>query len=581
MKRNYVGTTISGVLRKSPGANLILLASIAGVVVASLLPPIILKRIIDVNLAGRTAEGLPLAAAAYLGAVFFAGLFEFLKEATLTVLGQRITRDIRSGMMRKLGRLPASYFSKNDTGATVSRLTNDVDAINSMFTGGVIGMIVDCFKIIGIVASIWIFNANLGMLTLAALPVIALITRFFQRRMLGAQVSNRTQTAALNSHISESVRNVKTIKVFHRERYMEGRYRDKLDENFRTVEKINFYDAIFPCVIQIARSLIIAAVVVLASKEIHFLGITAGMIAASIEFVSNLFDPVENIGMEFQSVQEAVAGIRRVNEFVSEKEDNAKDETLTAENIVGADGNVRIAFNGLSFSYGEGADVLADITIQIRAREKVSFTGRTGVGKTTLFRLVMGLLKPTKGSVTLNGVDAYAIPNVEKKKLFGYVDQGFAMIDGTVAEQISLKDESISREAIERAVALVGLHDYVAGLDKGYDTTVRGEALFSQGQRQLLAIARAIVLDPPILLLDEMTANLDSITEEKVVAALERAGESRTILAISHRPSSMIASDTVVILENGQVRDAGTPEELSVRDEWYRNYIQFGACAWR
>jgi ATP-binding cassette subfamily B protein len=450
-----------------------------------------------------------------------------------------------------------------------------------MFTGGVIGMLVDCLKIVGIVASIWMFDARLGLLSLAALPAIALITRFFQRRMLGAQIANRAQTAALNSHISESVRNGKTIKVFHRERYMENRYRDMLDENFRTVEKINFYDAIFPCVIQIARSLIIATVVVLASREIRFLGITAGMIAASIEFVSNLFDPVENIGMEFQSVQEAVAGIRRVNEFESEREDDAKDETLTAEKVIGPDGAVRIAFNGLSFAYDNGADVLAGITLGIRPREKVSFTGRTGVGKTTLFRLVMGLLKPTEGSVTLNGVDAYSIPNAEKKKLFGYVDQGFALIDGTVADQISLKDESISREAIERAVALVELHDYVAGLEKGYDTPVHGDALFSQGQRQLLAIARAIVLDPPILLLDEMTANLDSVTEEKVVAALERAGESRTILAISHRPSSMIASDVVVILENGRVRDAGTPDELSGRDEWYRNYIRFGACAWR
>ncbi|MGE5678291.1 MAG: ATP-binding cassette domain-containing protein, partial [Pseudomonadota bacterium] len=183
-------------------------------------------------------------------------------------------------------------------------------------------------------------------------------------------------------------------------------------------------------------------------------------------------------------------------------------------------------------------------------------------------------------SITINGIDVYDIPNAEKRKLFGYVDQGFFLIKGTVAEQISLKDRDIKKEAIKNALEFVGLKDYVDGLEKGMDTIVSSESLFSQGQKQLLAIARAIVTDPPILLLDEITANLDSLTEEKITSVLQRVGSAHTILSISHRLSSMVAGDKVVILEHGSVKTAGSPEELLKKDEWYRSHIALEKLTW-
>jgi ATP-binding cassette subfamily B protein len=361
---------------------------------------------------------------------------------------------------------------------------------------------------------------------------------------------------------------------------MEENYKQYLLDNYKTIEKVNFYDSIYSPLIQLTRAVVIAFIVVLSSKQLNFLGISLGMVAASIELISNLFTPIENLGMELQDIQQAVSGIRRVNDFFSESEDDTKQHKLKAQNIISNREAVKLSFNDITFQYEEGINVLQNIDLSLKPNEKVTFVGRTGVGKTTLFKLIMGLLKPTKGSITINGVDVYDIPNSEKRKIFGYVDQSFHIIKGTVADQISLQDESITRKQIERAIDFVGLTEYVEAMEKGLDTEVVRDNLFSQGQKQLLAIARAVVTNPPILLLDEITANLDSITEEKIVSVLEKTSKSHTILSISHRLSSMIASDTVVILEHGKVKNAGSPVVLLESDDWYRSHIALEKLTW-
>lgn len=310
------------------------------------------------------------------------------------------------------------------------------------------------------------------------------------------------------------------------------------------------------------------------------MGISLGIVAASIELISNLFAPIENLGMELQNIQQAISGIKRVNDFYSEPEDDPKKDDLKAEDIIPNREEVNLSFKDISFQYEEGADVLQNINLSLKPNEKVTFVGRTGVGKTTLFKLIMGLLKPTKGSLTINEIDVYDIPNSEKRKIFGYVDQSFHMIEGTVKEQISLQDESITKEQVEKALDLVGLTEYVSTLEKGIDTKITSDTLFSQGQKQLLAIARAIVTNPPVLLLDEITANLDSITEEKIVTVLQEVSKAHTILSISHRLSAMISSDTVVILENGRVKNAGSPKMLLENDDWYRSHMALEKLTW-
>ena len=580
MENSLIKNSMAKVIKNNIGISLLLGFSIIGLVVTSLIPPQILKYIVDHNLVNKSTDKLLTLAMAYIGVLLFIAGFDFIKEALLTVLGQKITKEIRIKIMEKLEIISAMFFFPNSSGAAVSRFTNDVDAINSLFTNGIISMVVDCFNIIGIVISIWIFSSKLGFATLSLLPVIYLITRLFQKRMLKAQIENRILIGRVNNHISESLKNIQMIKSFSKESYMEENYKRYLLDNYKTVEKVNFYDSIYPPFIQITRAASIAFIVVLSSNQLNYLGISLGMVAASIELISNLFAPIENLGMELQNIQQAISGIKRVNDFYSEPEDDPKKDDLKAEDIIPNREKVNLSFKDISFQYEEGEDVLQNINLSLKPNEKVTFVGRTGVGKTTLFKLIMGLLKPTKGSLTINEIDVYDIPNSEKRKIFGYVDQSFHMIEGTVKEQISLQDESITKEQVEKALDLVGLTEYVSTLEKGIDTKITSDTLFSQGQKQLLAIARAIVTNPPVLLLDEITANLDSITEEKIVSVLQEVSKAHTILSISHRLSAMISSDTVVILENGRVKNAGSPKMLLENDDWYRSHMALEKLTW-
>ena len=580
MRKSMIEKSIIKVIKNNISISILLLFTIFGVVITSLIPPQILKYIVDKNLVPQNYDNLLTLAIVYMGVLLFIGIFDFVKEAILTILGQKITTEIRIEMMEKIEKINAKFFSTNSTGTIVSQFTNDVDAINSLFTGGIIGMIVDCFKIIGIIISIWMFSSKLGIVTLIILPVIYGITRLFQKKMLKAQIENRVLVGMVNNHISESLKNIQMIKSHSIEDYMEENYIKYLLRNYKTIEKVNFYDSVFSPIIQLIRAVVISFIVVLSSKQLNYLGLSLGMVAATIELISNLFAPIENLGMELQNIQQAMSGIRRVNDFYNEPEDGPKKYELGVNDIIPDFKDVRLTFDDITFHYEEGTDILKNINLNFNPNEKITFVGRTGVGKSTLFKLIMGLLKPSKGSIKINGIDVYDIPNSEKRKIFGYVDQGFHIIKGTVEEQISLQDKTITREQTEKAVDFVGLTDYIASLENGLDTVVSNDTLFSQGQKQLLAIARAIVTNPPILLLDEITANLDSITEEKIVSVLQRASQAHTVLSISHRLSSMFASDIVVILEDGRVKNVGSPEMLLENDDWYHNHIELERMTW-
>lgn len=580
MKKNMVRESFLQTVKKNKKLTILLFIAIVGVVLTSLIPPQILKRVIDQNLIPQNKNGLLHLAVLYFIVILSIGIFDFVKEAAITILGQRITKAIRMNMMEKLERINMGFFTANASGVIVSRFTNDVESISSMFTNGIVGMIVDCFKIIGIIISVWLFHINLGILTLFLLPVIYGITRSFQKSMLKAQIENRIIVSKVNNHIGESIKNMIMIKAFSKEPYMENRYKEYLLDNYKTIEKVNFYDAVFSPIIQILRAVVIAIIAVLASRQLHLLGISIGMVAASIELISNLFAPIEELGMEFQNIQQAVSGIYRVNSFFDEQEDGHKQKEYRTDTMMSNPGEVSLAFHNLSFHYEEGKDVLKDLDIQINPYEKVTFIGRTGVGKSTLFKLILGLLKPTNGSITINGIDVYSIPNTEKRKLFGYVEQNFHMVKGTVADQISLQDDTITKDQVKDALQYVGMLTYVEALENGCDTVVTNEGLFSQGQKQLLSIARAIVTNPPILLFDEITANLDSLTEEKIVSVLKEISDTHMILSISHRISSMVTSDKVIILEAGRIKNMGTPEYLLQNDDWFKNRMALENLTW-
>lgn len=522
---------------------------IIGTIGFSLATPQVLKYIIDdyLTVGGKS---LLFPSLLYFATIVLLGIFNFGKEGIITIFGQKIIRKIKEEMMIKLEKIPIGYLSTNESGSVVSRFSNDVEAVGSLFTSGIVSMFVDAFKIIGIVISIWIFSYKLAILVLFIIPAVYFLTREFQKKMLKAQKLYCVLTAKVNNHIPESINNIQMIKSFAKEEYMENKYVDYLDKSYEAMDKINFYDSIFSPIILVLRAVVIAIVVILSSDYLSFLGISIGTVAAAIELINNIFTPIENLGMELQNIQQSIAGIYRIDEFLNEKEETKKKVDFTYEKIINS--NLDIELKDVNFNYEEGENILENVNLSIKHKESVTFAGRTGSGKTTLFKLILGLLEPSSGSVTLSNVKVSEIPNYEKRKIFGYVEQSFSFIKGSVGEQISLKDEKISKKDIENAMKFVGLHDYIINLEEGYDT-LASPHLFSQGQRQLLSIARAIVTSPPIMLLDEITANLDSETEEKIISVLRGVSSERTVLSISHRLTSVLTCDRIIKLENKNI----------------------------
>ncbi len=533
-----------------------LVITVVGAVVTALVPPLILEKIVDGLTAGNP---MPIAQAfSYLGVVALAGLLESTRESLLIVFGQKLTHGLRSQMCEKLSQLAADTLSKMDPGTIASRFVGDVDTLETLFTSGIISMFADACTMIGIYAVLWQKNRGLAITLLAILPLIALFTRHVQKKMLAAQMDSRKAAARTSGLVPETIHCIRMIHVFGKEGFMRKRYDRTLQEGYAAMERTNFYDALYSPVILITDALVTGIVMLLSASsgpEVRmFFGMSVGTAVAVISYISRIFSPIESIGMEIQTIQEALAGAKRVGEFLElptrlETSGEAGEKVMTelGKASAGTDSPVAcISLEDVSFGYEEEKMVLEHLSFEIKTGEQVTMTGRTGAGKSTIFKLLLGLYRPQKGCVKIYGQDAYLLPDSIRRRLFGCVEQSFKRVPGTVLEQITLSDPMISREDAVEAAKLAGLHEVIAGMEQGYDTPCT-DALFSQGQWQLLSIARAVAAKPSILLLDEITANLDVGTEQEVLYALRRAGENRTVVSISHRLYEKMGGRELVI----------------------------------
>ena len=533
-----------------------LVITVVGAVVTALVPPLILEKIVDELTAGNS---MPIVQAfSYFGVVALAGLLESTRESLLIVFGQKLTHGLRSQMCEKLSQLSADTLSKMDAGTIASRFVGDVDTLETLFTSGIISMFADACTMIGIYAVLWQKNRGLAITLLAILPLIALFTRHVQKKMLAAQMDSRKAVARTSGLVPETIHCIRMIHVFGKEGFMRKRYDRTLQEGYAAMERTNFYDALYSPVILITDALVTGVVMLLSASsgpEVRmFFGMSVGTAVAVISYISRIFSPIEIIGMEIQTIQEALAGAKRVGEFLElptrlETSGEAGEKAMTelGKASAGTDSPVAcISLEDVSFGYEEEKMVLEHLSFEIKTGEQVTMTGRTGAGKSTIFKLLLGLYRPQKGCVKIYGQDAYLLPDSIRRRLFGCVEQSFKRVPGTVLEQITLSDPTISREDAVEAAKLAGLHEVIAGMEQGYDTPCT-DALFSQGQWQLLSIARAVAAKPSILLLDEITANLDVGTEQEVLYALRRAGENRTVVSISHRLYEKMGGRELVI----------------------------------
>lgn len=569
--------------------------SVCGAILLSLVPPMILARIID----GLTTQRMAGFAwiVAYFGLLALTGLMESAREGLLIIFGQKMTHTLRSGLMEKLVHLKADDLSRQEPGSVVSRFVGDVDTVENLFTSGIVSMIADVCRIVSILVVIWFKNRGLSMILLILLPFLLVFTRYVQKNMLISQLQNRKAVSRASGHVPETLRNIRTIHCLSKESYMERKYDEYLGDSYRAMERTNFYDAVYSPVVLILNAIVVACVMLLSAtgspRVLTLFGMSAGTAVAVMNYISQIFTPVESLGMEIQTIQSAVAGIRRINEFLSleelpereellereelpekeelpaieelsEKEElpereelSGKEELLEREELPEVEelskkewipegnrfpeqrkenGEAFVEFRDVTFGYDE-RKILKQLSFQVKQGERVTLMGRTGAGKSTILKLLLGLYEPQEGEVRIQGIAASNIPDGDKRRIFGYVEQSFHMVPGSVKDQITLFDPVITDQAVKNVASLTGLQDTIEALPDGYDTICTPE-LFSQGQWQLLSIARAAVASPRLLLLDEITANLDAETEKEVLQALKRVSGERTVISISHRTSA-------------------------------------------
>ena len=529
MKRNSVFAAVCGAAAAHRLLSVGTLLCAAASVLASLLPPLLLARVID----GLTG-GIPLTFAAallYFGSLALEGVLASAQETLLEILGQKMTHALRAEMSRKLTRLPAATLSAQNPGELAARFSGDVDTVEALFTSGVISMAADACRILSILAVIAVKNAGLALILLPVLPLLAAFTRHVQRRTLAAQMENRRAVAAISAQVPEALHNIRTIRALGLEDYMSARYDRRIGESYAAVEKTNFYDAVYSPVVLTLNAAVVGVVMLLSAsgdaRVLTLFGMSVGTSVAVINYISRIFAPIESLGMEIQTIQSAMAGVKRINAFLAKPERAAQ----AAESAAVPRGDV--AVDHVTFGYG-GRTVLSDLSFTVKAGEQATLIGRTGAGKSTVFKLLLGLYRPEKGTVTIGGVDVSQITDRQRRSCIGCVEQHFARVPGTVLDQITLGDPRITRNMARKAARLAGLDAAICAFPDGYDTRCT-DGMFSQGEWQLLSIARAAAADPAVLLLDEITANLDAQTEARVLEALRRASAGRTVISISHR----------------------------------------------
>ena len=571
-----VSSIILHTIIKKKWLSLGIITTVCCAVITALYPPLVLGRIVDTLAAGCQ---VPLYLIfLYMVFTVITGLMEAAREGLLTVFGQKITHALRSGLMEHFTRLTADSLNRQEPGAIVSRFVGDVDTVENLFTSGIVSMFADACKIVSILVVIWFRNKGLAILLLILLPFIFWFTRYVQKNMLEAQLRNRRAVSKASGHVPETLHNIRTIHNLGKEKYMEKRYDEYIGDSYKAMEKTNFYDAIYSPVILILNAVVVAVVMLFSASGnanvLNLFGMSAGTAVAVINYISQIFAPVESLGMEIQTIQSAIAGVRRINEFFAlpalpaieavkadikaninvdikadinadfnadiSADNNAVLETQTAnvnnsEKLkVRKDCTPYVQFNNVTFGYEADHIIIKDKSFNVDMGEQVTLQGRTGAGKSTIFKLLLGLYRPSKGQILIDGINSSNIPDNKKRRIFGYVEQTFHMVPGTVKDQITLYDEAISMDEVVNAARLAGLHDTIMSFDKGYDTPCTQE-IFSQGQWQLLSIARATAANPQLLLLDEITANLDADTEREVLKALKNVSENRTVISISHR----------------------------------------------
>jgi ATP-binding cassette subfamily B multidrug efflux pump len=559
--------------------------------VLELVPPLLVKKIVDEHLALGRSEGFLLIAALYLGATAAVQVTGFMTEYLTTVIAQGALRRLRVRLFAHLQALPLGYYDRTPLGDTISRCTADVDTVSTLFTtaaggavassGGGAGGTSGATVLMGVVRLVTIGAAMVALSPLlslvAALPVVpvVLVTRYFQLRVRDAERASRRAVGLQNTHLQETLGGVEVIRSFGGEAAFIARFRAALRDGLEAYNRATVYSALYVPMMVSLSALAMALVlwVGVASQE---------MLASLTAFVllfQRFFVPIMTLGNEWQTVQAALSGLERVFQVLAlppeEPPSGGSRQPQSGENTA-------IEMREVCFGYLPNRPVLRGVSLAAQPGEHIVLVGRTGAGKSSVLHLLGGLYTPWSGTIRVAGADPTLLTDDQRRRSLGVVLQVVQLFRGTVLENLTLGDVSVSREAVQRAAAVAGADPFIRALPEGYDTPLGGGVQLSAGQRQLLALTRALVWDPAVLLLDEATAAIDSASESAYRDALRAAviGCGRAVLTVAHRLATAQEADRVLVMDAGQIVEVGPPEELIRRGGRFAVLLELEAAGW-
>ena len=535
--------------------------------------PFLVQQAIDRDIAKGETSGLWWIAGLYLAVLALLFVFRYIQSLLMVLVSQKVMNDLRMQLFRHLQRMSIAFFDANPVGRLVTRLTNDIAALNDLLTQGAITIIADIFMIVGVAGALLWINWELAAITFVIMPILAVIMRWFAVVMRSSFRKQRLHVARLNAFTAEHIGGMLLVQLFGRQ----PRDRDEfvghnsrlLDAN---MEVVHSYAAFEP-VVAMVSAITTAIVIVVGGRFVLHQSMTIGDMVAFLQLVAMYYNPVREIADRFNILQSAMAALERIFTLLDQPEgvQDAADALELPERIAGA-----VEFDHVSFEYTPGVPVLRDVSFQIAAGERVAFVGATGAGKTSLVNLLLRFYDIQDGTIRLDGVDIAKARQKEVRRHIGLVLQDPFIFTGTIEENIRLRDTSIPASQVRNAARLVGADRFINELPDGYQhRLVERGANLSTGQKQLLAFARSVAFDPEVMLvLDEATANIDSETEALIQASLDRLTARRTSIIIAHRLATVRGADRIIVLHRGEIVEQGTHDDLlALRGRYYRLWL--------
>ena len=539
--------------------------------------------------------GIAQVATLYVGMISFSFILEFGQTYFMQWTGQKVMFDLRSQIFRHLQTMHIGFYDKNPVGRLVTRVTTDVDALNEMFTAGVVSIFEDVFVLAGIIAIMCKMNWRLALITFAVLPLIAYATNIFRHKVRDSYRRIRTAIAKINSHLQEHISGMVVLQLFNREKRAYNKFSDVNYAHMDAYKDAIMAHAVYYPVVEVLSAVAISAVIWFGGSSVLKGITTLGVLVAFMQYAQRFFKPIQDLSEKYNILQSAMASAERVFKLldtpaeitspsVLKKADGAASRPLSQRTRKkdGAPGAGRIEFDRVWFSYrhveanDDAADwVLRDVSFAVEPGATAAFVGHTGAGKTTIISLLLRFYDVQKGAIRIDGVDIRNMDLVDLRRRFGVVLQDPFLFSGTVAQNIRLGSEWITDAAIEKAAEEVNVADFIRTLPDGFNEQVRERgSTLSTGQKQLISFARALAHNPQILVLDEATSSVDTETEFKVRDALTRMVEGRTSLVIAHRLSTIQRADTIIVMHKGQVREMGSHQELLAKRGVYWKLYQ-------